>query len=324
MSGLPGTRDPARLGWEQVRTGVLLLGGLALLLAAIFVSDIVAREITEGPRITVAAEEARDLEPGSGVWVAGVPAGRVTAVRFREPGPDRARPVMIRAVLRESAAGMLRADASASIRASALLAPSVVDIDPGSDEAPRFDFTDTLVAVRQVGQAEIQARADSVVQRLRELEPLARRLGERLTDGPGTLAMLARDSLLRERLARASESAARLMEEAPEGSAARLAADTALAATLRRSMERLREMAPSGGPAREGAAPDSALAAELAELSGRLERLRTRLETGRGTWGRVLHDRALDRERRLLEARMDSVRTEILSDPFRWIRFRLF
>lgn len=319
MTGMPRTRPPDRLRWDELRTGSVLLVVLFLVLTAVFVSDIVAREISEGPRLIVTVEEARDLEPGSGVWVAGVPAGRVTAIRFREPSARGPRPVVIRAMLRESAAGMLRADATATIRASALLAPAVVDIRPGTDEAAPYDFADTLVAERQVGQEEIEARADSLLRRLRGVEPLAARMQERLREGPGTYARLAADTALRARLSRASAAATRIMERGPEGSAARLAADTALASTLRRALERIREAAPEGR-----AGPDPALAAEMEELSRRLERLRARLAAGRGSWGRVLHDRALERERRLLEARVDSVRAEILSDPFRWIRFRLF
>lgn len=319
MSGLPDPRDPGELRWSQLRTGAVILAGIAAVLAAIFISDTIAREISEGPRLVLTAPAARALEPGSGVWIAGVPAGRVTAIRLEGPSRGKGRPVVIRAVLREGPAQLLRTDATATIRASSLLAPSVVNIRPGTRTGQPYDFSDTLRATFQVTQEEIQARADSLVRRLEEMEPLADRLRTRLEEGPGTLARLNADTALRTRLARASETATRLMERAPRGSAARLAADTALRTTLRTALARLREAAPS-----PDALADTALAREMEELAARLEALRARMDAGRGTWGRVLNDQALERERALLEARMDSVRRELLADPLSLLRFRLF
>lgn len=310
------------LTWSQVRTGAVILAVLAVVLAVVFLSDVVARELSEGPQMVVSATEARDLEPGSRVWIAGVPAGRVTDVRFREPGRNGARPVLVRAVVREEAARLVRADATASIRSSALLAPAVLSVEPGTSSR-RFDFSDTLIAVPLPGREEIMARADSLLGALDRLRPLAARLRSRLREGPGTLAALRGDPALAESLERMAEAGMRLAGEIPRGSAARIAADTALHDRMRRLRRRLRTAAGQGdGTPGEGERPD--LASEVEELVRRLERLGAGLRSGRGTLGRLARDEALRRERRLLEARVDSVRAALLAEPLRWLRFRLF
>lgn len=309
------------LTWSQVRTGATILALLAVVLAVIFLSDVVVRELSDGPEMLVSATEARDLEPGSRVWIAGVPAGRVTRVRFREPGRERVRPVLVRAVLREEAADLVRADASATIRASALLAPAVLSVDPGTS-GRRFDFSDTLDAVPLPGREQIMARADSLLRSLEAMRPLAERLRTRLREGPGTLASLRGDPALSGSLERLAEAGTRLAAEIPGGSAARMAADTALHERVRRLRDRLRAAAGEAEPAGGGGRAD--LASEVEELARRLERLRSGLRSGRGTLGRLARDEALRRERRLLEARIDSVRASLLSEPLRWLRFRLF
>lgn len=311
---------PSEPGWSRVRTGAALIAGLVLALAAVFFSDLVARELSEGPELTVVAAESRGLEPGSAVWVAGVPAGRVTSVHFREAGREEGRPVVVRAVLREGAAGILRADAVARIRASALLAPAVLALDPGRSRRP-FDPGETLRAESGPDREEVRARVDSLAGALAALAPLADSLRGRLEAGPGTLAALRRDDALRARLRRVGHRIPTLAEEASRGSAAELVRDTATRAALGRAAEVLRRLTEETG---DGVLPADSAVRELGTLLDRLDTLRRRLDAGRGTAGRLLRDRALQRERRRLEAKMDSLGAELWADPLRWLRFRLF
>lgn len=312
-----GPSDASRgASWRQLRTGALLLVGLAAAGLSVFFMDEVERELAAGPRLTVAAPEARDLQPGAPVWLAGVPAGRVTRIRFRPAGEADDRRVLIRAELRPDAAGLLRSDASAAVRTPALLEPPVLAVDPGTSPVP-FDPADTLSAERRVDVRNVMARADSLVGRLRALRPLGRELTGRLEDGPGTLAALRRDPATSRRLRAALRRGAALARSAGDGSAALLASDS----TLGLRWGRIRRRA---GRVAAGAEEAAALAGELRGLTGRLSRLEARLDSARGSLGRFLHDDALRRERRLLEARMDSVRVELLADPLRWLRIRLF
>jgi len=293
---------------------------------AVFFLDVILREVAEGPTLTLTASEAADLEAGSRVWVAGVPAGRVVSVRFRRPEGAPERRVAIRAVLQEDVAGLLREDATALIRAAALLAPSVIALEPGSADRPPFDFSDTLLARLEIDQDDVMRRADSLSARLDELAPLAERLGERLRDGEGTLAALHRNPEPIERLLAAQERLQRLGARTREGSAVRVLEDSLLSLRLERVLARAESLGtPAPGSDRARATEARAdLTRALERVAVRMDTLEARLARAEGTAGRLMHDRALERERRLLEARADSVIASLLADPFRWLRIKLF
>lgn len=326
MSTMDGRRGRAP-SWRSLRVGVSLLAGLGLLVVAVFFLDALRREVTEGPRLVVTTGEARDLVVGSEVWVAGVPAGRVTALRFRSPGARGGR-VLVDAVLEPGAGGELRADASATIRASALLAPAVLSIDPGHSPEGSYDFGDTLAARPEVTPREVMARVDGLHARLRRLRPRGRELARRLEGGPGTLASLRRHPDVLRRLSRDARGTEALTRAARGGTARRLLADTALLERARSVTRRLEEIQAAGGtsgPGDRGASGRTrALAAVLDSLDRRARALEEGLAAGRGTAGRALHDRAIERELSLMRARVDSLRSALLADPLRWFRFRPF
>lgn len=316
-SGPPGPADPASgLTWGRLRLGAFLLAGLVVGAFAIFFLDTVAREISMGPDLVVAAPEARNLEPGAPVWIAGVPAGRVTRIGFRAATNAGDRRVLIRAEIRQDAAELLRSDASVAVRAPALLEPAVLAIRPGR-AATAFDPSDTLEAVPRTDVGEVMGRTDSLAGRLEELRPLARRLTRRLHDGPGTLAALRGDTATVARLETALRQGREMARAGGRGSASLLAADSTLSVRWRRIRERSGRVAAS---AREAVA----LAGELDRLTARLSRLGAGIDSGRGSLGRFVGDEAVQRERALMEARIDSVRAELLVDPLRWLRFRLY
>ncbi|MEE8572988.1 MAG: MCE family protein, partial [Gemmatimonadota bacterium] len=130
--------------WRSNVPGILILVGLVTISTAVFLLDGIRRALVEGPEIVVLAAEGRGLVPGSDVWVAGSPAGRVKSVVFADPhGPTESR-VVIRATLVRTAVPFLRADTRASISSAALLAPLVLKLDPGHPGSGPLDITDTL------------------------------------------------------------------------------------------------------------------------------------------------------------------------------------
>lgn len=333
-AGHPAARylDPMRDGrtgpdWREVSTGLWLLGGIAVALVVIFFLDEVRRAVEEGPRVVAVTEAAPGLEPGSAVWVAGRPAGRVLSVRFREPGAEGAGPIVVEAVLDRTAVGVLRADASARIVESSLLAPVILSLDAGTPDQPRFDFADTLRSiVGHVDQARALALVDTLRAELQEARPLAERLRRSLRAGGGTMPALRRDSTLLPSLERGFGRLEALLFGGPgeeSGTLGRIASDTSLAASLERiafSLERL-------SAERDSATVDRAVAELMTATDGlhaSLLALEHDLEAGRGALGRAIHDTAILQQSLLLRSRLDSVRRELLEHPLRWLRFRLF
>ena len=88
-----------------------------------------ARCLDHASSSLVTAPKARGLIPGAEVWVAGARAGRVLSIRFADASAGSER-VIVDAVLFTEIAYLLRADATARIAPSALLAPFGPLFDP--------------------------------------------------------------------------------------------------------------------------------------------------------------------------------------------------
>ncbi len=322
-SGERASARARRVAWRQVGPGAVLLALLLFFAAAVFFLDEVRRELSEGAHLVVTAPSARGLELGSDVWVAGIPAGRIEAIHLR--GTDRAGlPVLIEAVLSRGASRVLRADASASLRESSLLAPVVLSVDPGREANRPFDFSDTLRARQEADLDATMARADSLMARLRRLAPEGRAVARRLEDGPGTLAALRRHPAELARLRRDLRRTRRLALSSRGGTALRLARDSALRAEGRRVRRRLSAMLSPDGSLARARRERAILSLAADSVMRRSHRIHARLDSARGTAGRALHDRAIQRQRALFRARMDSVKAELLAHPLRWLRFAPF
>lgn len=307
--------------------GFLWIALVATTSLAVFFLDNLFRATQEGPRITIAASAASGLEPGSTVWVAGRPIGRVREVLFRAPGPVSRHNVIVHAVLERAVGDVIRADASVSIRPSDLLEPVVVSIRPGTPAFPPFDFTDTLRAVSDdLDQEHVLELLDSLRAAGTRLTDRAGQLARVLDDPSGSLSALASNeslrTALRRDLARLRDVLARDLER---GSLGRLMTDSLLPARLDSVRARLATL--SDAPGTEGEEDRMRLETLADHVDGLLNRiglLEARLDAGEGTAGRALRDREIRDQLALLRARLDSVVAELSARPDRWFRFRIF
>lgn len=317
-----GPRTP--IDWPDVRTGVAVLLLLIPLATGIFFLDALRRAFLEGPALVIAADDIRGLETDSDVWVAGRPAGRVASISFLGSGEGDERRVAVRLVLLREAAPMLRRDAEARIGGSALLAPAVVKLTPGSPDAPPYDFADTLPVSPVLDVEDFRALADSGRTVAAALASELDALGAEMEGGPGTLPRLRRDTALRERLERQETKIATLREAWRRESGLRaLVADTAIRARAGRIAGRLDSLRADPGAARVADAREE-LREALASLSERTARISGHIDAGRGTLGRFATDEELREQAARTRALVDSVRTELMANPLRYLHFRLF
>lgn len=315
-------RSYATARWSDVRWGLAAMVALALGAIAVFFADSVRRALLEGPRIVVMGPKARGLVPGADVWVAGAKAGRILSIRFGNPTASGRERVIVDAVLYTEIASLLRGDATVRIAASALLAPPVLHIDPGTAGGGPFVFADTMMVVPNLEPEQYRALADSLMNSIQTLSGESERLRIQLQSGDGTLGRMRRDSAL---FARVRDRAAIVAELAvatsSTGSLPRLARDDSLRTALRRTGENLRAFA-EAAPATV-AALDS-LAVDIDRLTSRLDRMRSNLDRGYGTLGRAMNDGEIRDQLEKLRASRDSAIVELMRNPFRWLRFRLF
>jgi phospholipid/cholesterol/gamma-HCH transport system substrate-binding protein len=289
----------------------------------VFFVDNVQRRIEDGPTIVVTAPSARNLRVGDEVWVAGKRAGRVVAVSLLDPDSAGAEVVAISATILKAFEHTVRADSRARVAASGLLAPKVVAIHPGSPDAVKLVTGDTLRTGRLIGPDSLLALGRAARGALDTLEEVSGRLRHRLATGSGSLMALRRDDEIGPRLALANIRAEKLRSLAQESQLASLASDPDVRETAARALSRLRA---SGDGTGVGLRPDSlmVLLKEVDALQARLESIGADLRAGRGTAGRLVSDDELQRQRDELRRGIDAVRAELMRNPLRWLRFRLF
>ncbi|MEE9207555.1 MAG: MlaD family protein [Gemmatimonadota bacterium] len=307
---------------RRIRQGFLLLGLLTVTSTAVFFVDDVQRRIEDGPTIVVTAPSARSLRVGDEVWVAGKRAGRVVGVSLLDPDSAGAEVVAVSATILKAFEHTVRADSRARVAASGLLAPKVLAIQPGSPDAVQLLSGDTLKTERLIGPDSLLSLGRTARAALDTLEAVTGRLRHRLAEG-GSLMALRRDDEIGPRLALATSRARKLKALAQESPLASLVSDPDVRESAARAMSRLRA---SGGEGGMGLRPDSlmVLLQEVDVLQARLESIGADLRAGRGTAGRLVFDDELQRSREELRQGIDAVRAELMRNPLRWLRFRLF
>jgi hypothetical protein len=315
------------LAWRDVSAGFALIGIVTAISLSVFFLDEIRRAFEEGPRLVAVSESAPELVPGSIVWVAGRPAGRVLSVTFREPRGPGSGNIVIEAVLRRSVGDVIRRDATARIRPSDLLEPVVLAIEPGSPGQPPFDFADTLVTMAASLELErLFAQLDSLRVDTDRRVARADALRRLMREGTGSAAALQRDRALRDSLeARRQDFLALRPGDSGGGTIGALIRDTLLASRFDSVRARLaRFVTIRDSLDRGGAVGTRDASAALASLGESFRLLDEDLQAGYGTVGRGLHDDEISRQAERLRSRIDSVFAELFADPRRWLRVRIF
>lgn len=299
----------------------MLAAGVPLAFAVFFL-DTVRREFLEGPTLVVLADDIRGLAPGADVWVAGKPAGRVTAIRFIGLGETNPGRVALRMVLLNDAAHALRRDARASIGSASLLASPVIKLSPGSPAEPPYDFSDTLEVTPVPDLRTFRALADTGRVAMQELAGQLSDLQGIMNRGNGTLPRMRRDPGLLARLTRRRGQATQFIEAwaGPTGLGA-FVRDSAARSGLRASGENLRQLAEDVTgfqPYRDD------IPAARDDLQARMERLATRIGAAEGTLGRMATDDELGLQTARARLQLDSLLADLASHPLRYLHFRLF
>ncbi|WP_419860785.1 MlaD family protein [Candidatus Palauibacter sp.] len=321
------TSDAAR---TRARRGLILIACAIVLSAAISVIELIVRATLEGPRITALAHSAEGLGPGSAVWVAGRAVGRVLSVSFKPPEEsDRDGPfeshVIIDAVIDRVADPILRADATADVRPSDLVAPVVLSVNPGSGSAPPWNYADTLRASGPpIDPETVMALSDSLLQAVRTLEVDATEARDVLGSDRGSLARFREDPGTLAGLQGSIESLEELLQQdLRRSSLVGLATDTLVSAAARRVQGRLAtwEAAPQMASAVQNL--ETTLEALDAVMS-RLSAITERLDRGEGTAGRALMDEEIRRQLAALRTAAAGLAEDLGYNPSRWLRVRVF
>lgn len=308
----------------RVRTGLGLIAALATIALSAFFLDVAVRATAEGAEVILLADAAPGLRPGSPIWVAGRPAGRVLSIEFLPPRSD-GHNILIRASLERNARPALRADARIEVKASDLVAPVVVSIEPGTGSLPPWDYADTLrTAGRSLDQDAVMALADSLLEAAERLRAVAAEARQTMANGFGSIQRLREEPEVLDGIQRDLGRLRDIMSESlPRSSLTKLASDTLIGPATRRIRERWVDW--SDAPEREDSLRGlEAASGALDLMSARLERLLGKLQRGEGTAGRALMDGEIERQLEVIRATLAELSHELALDPSRWFRVRVF
>lgn len=314
------------LTWEQVRVGALLVVALVLLATGVFLVGGMGNVFGNRYRLVTLMESGAGLVPGSAVQVAGQNVGQVSRVEWIDPEnrPETGEAVAVWLAVNERVRRQIRADSKARLRTQGLLGDRVVDIEPGSPDAPVLAEGDTLSAAEPLDYQEILEQASGAVTGLRDLTGRLEELTRRMLAGEGSLGRLVVDETLYRRLTTLSGSLADVLERAEGGDGAlgQLLTDPALyrrLVSLTASLDTVTARVARGEGTLGRLAASDSLYREMAGTAERFNRILDRVERGEGTAGKLVTDQALYDELLKTLTDLNAVLADLRRDPGRYI-----
>lgn len=314
------------LTWEQLRVGLLILGGLAIGALALVLVGRTGNVFGERYRLVTLVRSAAGLVPGAAVQLAGQTVGQVDRVDLIPVGerPGSGEAVALWLDVNVEVRDQIRTDSRAQVRTQGLLGDRLIDISPGSSEARVLASGDTLAAAAPVDYDALIADGARAVGDLVEITGNLSELTRGVLEGQGMLGRLVTDSLLYDRLVGVASSMDELLGAAaePGGPVMRMLSDDSLYVSMQRTVAALdsttARVARGEGTVGRMLADDSLYASLLATV-GRTDSLLARVEAGEGSIGKMLEDPRLYEE--LLRSVVDlgTLLDDVRGDPDRYV-----
>ena len=215
-----------RVTWAQLRVGVMVIVGLAILAVGIFFISGQVGIFNRRYTLKTYISEAAGLREGAQVRLAGVAAGNVERVQL-SPYPERARAVEIVMQVTRSYQNEIRADSVASIDTVGLLGESYVDITRGSPGQEVLSEGGVLKSSEGAEIKQVVQNADDVIVNLRVLSAQLNNITGQMQSGKGSIGKLIYDQTLYNHLNKTADTLDQMVTrlDAGKGSLGKLMAD---------------------------------------------------------------------------------------------------
>jgi hypothetical protein len=309
-------------GRQRRRT---MYGGLIILAlvgsaVVVFVLDDILAAFQQRYVVVALVPDAPDVVRGTPVWVSGKAVGEVKSVAIRPSSVDTLGRVAVELDLPRSVQPQVRADSRVRLTSAGLMGEAVVDIIPGSAQAPALQEYDTIRSQPQLTREQLTARAAALRQdfaavtaEARQLAPLVR---ARMDDTRSAFTALDATMLEARRIQsdlQANPGLALVRDPAFQQSLANVQAHAAaLPATLAQFQARV-------GATGEIMTAVERLRARADTLAAQLDAAAAMLDQPVGTLGRLQNDAALVRAIEAARASLDSLVAEARRNPLRFV-----
>lgn len=257
-------RRSATITWDQLKVGLTILVGLAILGAAVYYIGRAADIFSRRYQLVALLAEAPGLRVGGSVMIAGQMAGTVKDIEFLPVDGDTTRNLKVTMSINQDLREQVRGDSRVKLRTLGLLGDKVLDIRPGTPRYAALAPNDTVTVEPSLDYDAVIAQAagalDDVVALTRDL----RQLTGGLVRGEGTIGALLTDRRLYDQFT---------------GTMARTNAFLARVQTSQGTLGRLLE--------------DPKLYNDMVALIGSVDTLVRGVNTSEGTMGKLLRDTTL-------------------------------
>lgn len=306
---------------RPLRGALILALAVAIALLVFFLDDLI-RAARPTYSLVVTYPAAPRLVTGAPVWLAGRPVGTITRIELLPPTDAHRDRIAVTIRIARAVQPFVRTDSPARLTTPGLLEDPIIDIYPGSPDAPVLRPGDTI---RGTPLPELDSLADKALAFGRAFDSLL--AGVRVLD---TLADQRRGALLdlRTQLTLARFQIDRLARQLEEGTLGPIARDSALRADLSQIFRKFNEMgrrlgeiaADSGatGQTRPGPALHE-LAQSVRELRSSIADLEAIVSGPDGFLPRLARDSALFHAIAATRAALDSLIAVSRRNPLRYL-----
>lgn len=318
---------PDRSRWRSLAPGLAILAALLVASAAVLRYGRMITMHGRTIRLFVAMADARNVMPGSEVWLAGRKVGIVRGIGFAPPSPDTLHRVIAALDVLAADREFIRRNATAQIRAGAtLVAPPVVYLGAGTPAAPPVSAGDTIRAVPGPDLEQVTSRVAVASKEFPAIISNVKLLAAQLRTAQGTLGAIGVDGMP-PAMARTQERMAALGADltTPRGSLGRiLSGRGGLMTRAQRVLGRvdsLRARLASNHTTYGRLGTDSTLVRQIADLRDEASIVRAMMASDTGTVGRSQADSAVTNALAAAERSMTSLLTDVRQHPLRYVRF---
>lgn len=327
------------LGFKQLRVGVFVLVGLAVLGFLILNSTGDFNPFKKTLDLKARFKTADGLREGAEVQLAGVHIGKVKEVRLLPPeSPEDAKIEAIMTIDQildgKQISERIRTDSTAQLIATSVLAnDKIINITPGTPTAAGVTANDVLDSSEAISINQLTQTGNELLQQINKLSIPTNEILNKANQGEGTLGRIINDESLYKNLdATMGEAKLTMLKvqnileqvKSGNGSAGKLLNDPELYNNLNKSVQQLEQISADLRAGRGTAGKfltDEALyndsraaiadlrvsAAKLNEIANDVKLITNDLNEGKGTAGKFLKDEQIYNDARVALARLNSM-----------------
>jgi phospholipid/cholesterol/gamma-HCH transport system substrate-binding protein len=316
-------RRSDRLGWSQLKVGMMLIAGFLILLWVAFNANI-GRMFQSKSELRARLADAQGVVSGAPIFFLGIEAGKITSLRYDPQGGPK--PVALTLQVRDDFRQSLRADAYVNVSSFGVIGDKFLELRRGTAKEPlpegkvlegrsEGSFTDLVEPGRRA-----LTKVDGL---LTELETIS--IG--LREGKGTVGKLLSDEDVHDRFVttleetraaladfrRTQSDAGRQLASAASSIAATAGSFDSLATDWREGKGTIKRLA-----------DDPALYENLNAATARLDRVLAEVERGDGLLARLLKDPEFANQVTGLVVDLRALLVDMREHPGRYVQFSVF